>query len=82
MGYVHNTLRIIIYLSVILISLISGCSKPEKETKTMDNINYQVQVLMDKLTLEDKLNMMDGDKPFWAGFGEMVNGYNLKPSPP
>ena len=41
----------------------------------------QVHALMDKMTLDDKLNLMDGDIPFWSGFNEMAKGYNVKPYP-
>ena len=33
----------------------------------MDNTGEQVQALMDKMTLDEKLNVMDGDTPFWSG---------------
>ncbi len=58
---------------------ISGCGNQEKESDSMDKINDQVQTLMEKMTLADKLELMDGDTPFWTGFGEMVNGYNVRP---
>ena len=68
-------------LAFILISSITGCGRSEKESIPVDNIKEQVETLMDKMTLEDKLNMMDGDIPFWSGFEEMVKGYNVKPYP-
>jgi beta-glucosidase len=83
MGHIYNPLSKMLYIVLILLSISTGCSRPgtEKESKNMDNIKEQVQKLMDKLTLEDKLNMMDGDTPFWSGFNEMANGYNVKPYP-
>ncbi len=45
----------------------------------MGKQNGQVQALMENMTLEDKLNLMDGDTPFWTGFGEMANEYNVHP---
>ena len=71
----------VLCFAFILTFLLNGCSKQEKESKPMDNIKEQVQAILDKMTLEDKLNLMDGDTPFWPGFGEMVKGYNIKPYP-
>ena len=81
MGQVYNPFRRIVYIAIIFIFLATGCGKAEKETNAKDNINEKVQVLMDKMSLTDKLNMMDGDTPFWSGFKEMANGYNIKPYP-
>ena len=47
----------------------------------MNTLKNKVQHLMDKMTLADKLSLMDGDTPFWTGFGEMVKGYNVNPYP-
>jgi beta-glucosidase len=66
-------------IGVFLTYLNTGCSKSEKESNHMDKQKDQVRALMKKMTLEDKLNLMDGDTPFWTGFGEMVNGYNVHP---
>lgn len=77
-----NTLRMMLCFTIILTSLLAGCSNPEPEKASkMDNIRNQVQAIMDKMSLEDKLNLLDGDTPFWSGFGEMVNGYNVSPYP-
>ncbi len=81
MAHHKKTIGMMLCLAIILTSLLFGCSKPEKESKAMDNIKVQVRALMDKMSLEDKLNMMDGDTPFWTGFREMTNGYNVKPYP-
>lgn len=81
MAYHKNALKMMLCFAVILTSLSAGCSKPEKESESMDNTSKQVQALMDKMTLDDKLDMMDGDTPFWSGFEEISNGYNVKPYP-
>ncbi len=79
MGYLRNLLRTILCIGIILTYLNTGCSKSEKGSENMDKQKDQVRALMKKMTLEDKLNLMDGDTPFWTGFGEMVNGYNVHP---
>ncbi len=81
MAHPKNAFRKILYFMAIITFLFTGCSKPEKESKPMDNIKAKVQALMDKMTLDDKLNLMDGDIPFWSGFNEMAKGYNVKPYP-
>ena len=67
--------------ALILAAFIIGCGRPEKDSDAMKNIDARVEALMKNMSLEDKLNLMDGDTPFWSGFGEMVNGYNVHPYP-
>jgi beta-glucosidase len=37
-------------------------------------VEVQAEQLLSQLSLEEKLNMMDGDTPLWAGFMEMTAG--------
>ncbi len=47
----------------------------------MNQTSNQIKAIMEKMTLDDKLRLMDGDTPFWTGFGDMSNGYNVNPYP-
>ncbi len=44
------------------------------DTLTSQQIEQKAQQLLEQLTLEEKLNMLDGDAPFWKGMGDMFNG--------
>jgi beta-glucosidase len=39
----------------------------------------QARTLYDQLTPEERLWLLDGDTPFWAGMGEMMQRYNAHP---
>jgi beta-glucosidase len=40
----------------------------------------EARALLDQLTREERLQLLDGDAPFWAGMAEMMlEGYNLRP---
>ena len=71
MEFLRIVLGMILCIGIVLTFVNTGCSKSEKEPYGMDKENDQVKALMKKMTLEDKLNLMDGDTPFWTGFGEM-----------
>lgn len=43
------------------------------------NLEAETEALMSRLTLEEKLWLLDGDSEFWAGIAEMSEGYNLRP---
>jgi beta-glucosidase len=71
-----NRLAIMFCISILL----CGCGKRGKESGAMGNVDNQVRAIMAKMTVEDKLNLMDGDAPFWPGFQEMITkGYNVHP---
>ena len=47
------------------------------ESLTDAQIEERAQALLDQLTLEEKIGLMDGDPPFWPGLAEMfAGGYN------
>jgi len=47
------------------------------ESLTDAQIEERAQGLLDQLTLEEKIGLMDGDPPFWPGLAEMfAGGYN------
>jgi beta-glucosidase len=47
------------------------------ESLTDEQIEQRVQTLLDQLTLEEKIGLMDGDPPFWSGVADMfAGGYN------
>jgi beta-glucosidase len=46
---------------------------PEAELSG-EQIEVRVRELLAQLTLDEKLDMMDGDTPFWAGLTEMMGG--------
>ena len=39
-----------------------------------EQIDAKARELLKQLTLDEKIEMMDGDLPFWAGFAEMMGG--------
>lgn len=41
---------------------------------TSEQIEVKSRELLARLTLDEKLEMMDGDLPFWAGLAEMMGG--------
>ena len=45
-----------------------------KEDGQKEHIESKAQELLSQLSLDEKLNMMDGDTPLWAGFLEMMGG--------
>ncbi len=46
-------------------------------TQNEQNIDAKANEIMDQLTLDEKLSMMDGDPAFWQGLGDMMHGgYN------
>jgi beta-glucosidase len=46
---------------------------PEAELSS-EQIEVRSRELLAQLTLDEKLDMMDGDTPFWAGLAEMMGG--------
>lgn len=55
---------------------------PSEATISDEQIEAKAQEILAQLTLEEKLAMMDGDPPFWAGSAEMMSGgYNDHPWP-
>src|SRR5436305_2077946 len=47
------------------------------ESLTDDQIEERAQALLDQLTLDEKIALMDGDPPFWPGLADMfAGGYN------
>ena len=47
------------------------------ESLTDAQIEERAQALLDQLTLEEKIGLMNGDPPFWPGLAEMfAGGYN------
>src|SRR5437879_13666270 len=47
------------------------------ESVTDAQIEERAEALLDQLTLEEKIGLMDGDPPFWPGLAEMfAGGYN------
>src|SRR5437868_10670427 len=47
------------------------------ESLTDAQIEERAQALLDQLTLEEKIGLMDGDPPFWPGLADMfAGGYN------
>src|SRR5437763_1893649 len=50
------------------------------ESLTDAQIEERAQALLDQLTLEEKIGLMDGDPPFWSGLADMfAGGYNKHP---
>lgn len=46
------------------------------------DVDQQADALLQQLTPEEKLSLLDGDLPFWEGFAEMMGvGYNTTPIP-
>jgi len=45
------------------------------------DLDSTTDLLLEELTEDEKLWLLDGDAEFWAGLGEMVTGYNLRPIP-
>lgn len=43
------------------------------------SLEVETDRLLDALTPDEKLQLLDGDSDFWSGMGEMVQGYNLRP---
>ena len=51
-------------------------------TPSDEQIEAKAQELLAQLTLDEKISMVDGDPPFWAGAAEMMSGgYNDHPWP-
>lgn len=51
-------------------------------SSTTEQIEKRAQELLNQLTLDEKLGMMDADTPLWSGFMEMMGGaYNAHPWP-
>jgi beta-glucosidase len=47
------------------------------ESLTDAQIEERAQALLDQLTLDEKIGLMDGDPPFWPGLADMfAGGYN------
>ncbi len=47
------------------------------ESLTDAQIEEQAQALLNQLTLDEKIALMDGDAPFWSGLADMfADGYN------
>lgn len=48
---------------------------------SQDQIDARTHGLLDQLTLDEKLGLMDGDTPFWPGIAEMMapGGYGSRP---
>jgi beta-glucosidase len=48
---------------------------------TQEQIDAKARELLSKLSLEEKLGLMDGDTPFWSGLAEMMapGGYGSRP---
>jgi beta-glucosidase len=47
------------------------------ETLTKDQIEAKAHELLAQLTFDEKLGMLDGDRPFWSGMAFMAQGgYN------
>ncbi len=43
-------------------------------------VDLVVEALLGQLTADEKLNLLDGDTPFWEGLADMfTNGYNTSP---
>ena len=54
-------------------------SAPDEELSSQQ-IEAQAQEWLAQLTLDEKIEIMDGDTPFWAGMVEMMGGgYNAHP---
>ncbi|TME00240.1 MAG: hypothetical protein E6I80_26350 [Chloroflexi bacterium] len=50
------------------------------ESLTDAQIEERAQALLDQLTLDEKIGLMDGDPPFWSGLADMfTGGYNKHP---
>src|SRR6266516_3232932 len=50
------------------------------ESLTDEQIEERAQALLDQLTLDEKIGLMDGDPPFWSGLADMfTGGYNKHP---
>src|SRR5438552_9770493 len=50
------------------------------ESLTDEHIEQRAQALLDQLTLDEKIALMDGDPPFWPGLADMfAGGYNQHP---
>lgn len=47
--------------------------------KRGSDLERETENLLEQLTPEEKLGLLDGDSEFWAGIAEMSAGYNLKP---
>ena len=57
-------------------------TKKQDEALTAQEIEAKARELLDQLTLDEKLGMMDADTPLWSGFVEMLGGaYNKHPWP-
>jgi beta-glucosidase len=51
--------------------------KKNSASPTPDEIEAQAHQLLSQLSLEEKVEIMDADTPFWSGFAFMMNGgYN------
>ena len=79
MGLLNRAQKTMICGALIFAFFMIGCERPKKDSNAMENIDARVEALMSEMTLEDKLNLMDGDTPFWSGFGEMVGTLNCPP---
>jgi beta-glucosidase len=46
-----------------------------------EDVEARVEELLEQLTLEEKLSMMDGDLPFWRGIAEVTGGDHYHRAP-
>ena len=53
-------------------SAFDGLETPDQLTK--DQIDTRAQALLERLTLDEKIQVMSGDTPFWPGLHEMFAG--------
>ena len=61
-----HILRMRVHILVVLACLNMGCSKPEKGPDNMDEQTDQIQALMNKMTLEDKLHLNREGYALWS----------------
>jgi beta-glucosidase len=57
--------------------------RPDEEpgaVASSEEIEVRARELLSQMTLEEKVQAMSGDEPFWPGMFEMIDeGYNLRP---